>query len=104
MKIVVIGGLISPKAVAILREGGHEVMAASTNAGVNAIIGEGLKEAMVGATVVIDLANSPSFEDSAVMKFVDTAGRNLLLAEAAAGARLGHVGMDEWLPRSRPTA
>src|SRR5438045_1698059 len=89
MKIVVIGGtgLIGSKTVAILRQGGHEVVAASPNTGVNTITGEGVKEAVAGAQVVIDLANSPSFEDKAVLEFFETAGRNLLPAEAAAGVR-----------------
>src|ERR1700739_436383 len=89
MKIVVIGGtgLIGSKTVAILRQGGHEVVAASPKSGVNSITGEGLQEAMAGAQVVIDLANSPSFEDKAVLEFFETAGRNLLPAEAAAGVR-----------------
>src|SRR5215831_1618264 len=89
MKIVVIGGtgLIGSKTVAILRQGGHEVLAASPNSGVNTITGEGVKEAVAGAQVVIDLANSPSFEDKAVLEFFETAGRNLLPAEAAAGVR-----------------
>src|SRR5580692_5097610 len=89
MKIVVIGGtgLIGSKTVAILRQNGHEVVAASPKSGVNTITGEGLKEAMTGAQVVIDLANSPSFEDKAVLKFFQTSGRNLLAAEAAAGVR-----------------
>src|SRR6202045_3257708 len=89
MKIVVIGGtgLIGSKTVAILRQGGHEVVAASPNTGVNTITGEGLKEAVAGAQVVIDLANSPSFEDKAVLEFFETSGRNLLAAEAAAGVR-----------------
>src|SRR5512143_1767484 len=100
MKIVVIGGtgLIGSKTVAILRQGGHEVVAASPNSGVNSITGEGLKEAMAGAQVVIDLANSPSFEDKAVLEFFETSGRNLLAAEAAAGVRhhvaLSIVGID----------
>jgi uncharacterized protein YbjT (DUF2867 family) len=87
MKIVVIGGtgLIGSKTVAILRQGGHEVVAASPKSGINSITGEGLKEAMAGAQVVIDLANSPSFEDKAVLKFFETSGRNLLAAEAAVG-------------------
>ena len=74
MKIVVIGGtgLIGSKTVAILRQGGHEVVAASPNTGVNTITGEGLKEAIAGAQVVIDLANSPSFEDKAVLEFFET--------------------------------
>jgi uncharacterized protein YbjT (DUF2867 family) len=89
MKIVVIGGtgLIGSKTVAILRRGGHEVVAASPKSGVNSITGEGLKEAMAGAQVVIDLANSPSFEDKAVLDFFETSGRNLLAAEAAASVR-----------------
>src|SRR6201993_2248673 len=89
MKIVVIGGtgLIGSKTVAILRQGGHEVLAASPNSGVNTITGEGLKEALAGAQVVIDLANSPSFEDRAVLDFFETSGRNLLAAESAAGVR-----------------
>ena len=89
MKIVVIGGsgLIGSKTVAILRQGGHEVVAASPKSGINSITGEGLKEAMAGAQVVIDLANSPSFEDKAVLEFFETSGRNLLAAEAAAGVR-----------------
>ena len=100
MKIVVIGGtgLIGSKAVAILRQGGHEVLAASPNSGVNTITGEGVKEAVAGAQVVIDLANSPSFEEKAVLEFFETSGRNLLAAEAAAGVRhhvaLSIVGTD----------
>jgi uncharacterized protein YbjT (DUF2867 family) len=89
MKIVVIGGtgLIGSKTVAILRQGGHEVVAASPQSGVNTITGEGLKQAMAGTQVVIDLANSPSFEDKAVLEFFETSGRNLLAAESAAGVR-----------------
>jgi len=89
MKIVVIGGtgLIGSKTVAILRQGGHEVIAASPKSGINSITGEGLKEAMAGAQVVIDLANSPSFEDKAVLEFFETSGRNVLAAEATAGVR-----------------
>jgi uncharacterized protein YbjT (DUF2867 family) len=89
MKIVVIGGtgLIGSKSVPILRQGGHEVVAASPKSGVNTITGEGLKDVMAGAQVVIDLANSPSFEDKAVLEFFETSGRNLLVAEAAAGVR-----------------
>src|SRR6516225_4581540 len=100
MKIVVIGGtgLIGSKTVAILRQGGHEVVAASPKNGINTITGEGLKGAMAGAQVVIDLANSPSFEDKAVLEFFETSGRNLLPAEAAAGVRhhvaLSIVGID----------
>src|SRR5262249_38698757 len=89
MKIVVIGGtgLIGSKTVAILRKGGHEVVAASPQSGVNTITGEGLKEVMAGAQVVIDLANSPSFEDKAVLGFFETSSRNLRAAEATAGRR-----------------
>jgi uncharacterized protein YbjT (DUF2867 family) len=89
MKIVVIGGtgLIGSKTVTILRRGGHEVVAASPKSGVNTITGEGLKEAMAGAQVVIDLANSPSFEDKAVLEFFQTSGRNLLAAETVANIR-----------------
>ena len=89
MKIVVIGGtgLIGSKTVAILRRRGNEVVAASPKSGVNTITGEGLKEAMAGSEVVIDLANSPSFEDRAVLEFFENSGRNLLPAEAAAGVR-----------------
>ena len=100
MKIVVIGGtgLIGSKTVAIVRQGGHEVVAASPKSGINTITGEGLKEAIAGATVVIDLANSPSFEDKAVLEFFETSGRNLLAAEAAAGVQhhvaLSIVGTD----------
>jgi uncharacterized protein YbjT (DUF2867 family) len=90
MKIVVIGGtgLIGSKTVPILRQGVHEVIAASPQSGINSITGEGLEEAMVRAQVVIDLTNSPSFEDKAVMEFFQTSGRNLHAAEAAAG--VGH--------------
>src|SRR5499426_2576508 len=89
MKIVVIGGtgLIGSKTVAILRQGGHEVVAASPKSGINALTGEGLREALAGAQVVIDLSNSPSFEDKAVLEFFQTSGRNLLPAEAAARVR-----------------
>ncbi|MDR3099624.1 MAG: SDR family oxidoreductase [Paraburkholderia sp.] len=89
MKIVVIGGtgLIGSKTVAILRQGGHEVVPASPKGGVNSVTGEGLKEVMAGANVVIDLANSPSFEDRAVLEFFEASTRNLLAAEAAAGVQ-----------------
>jgi len=89
MKIVVIGGtgLIGSKTVAILRQGGHEVVAASPQSGINTITGEGLKEAMAGTRVVVDLANSPSFEDQAVLEFFQTSGRNLFAAESAADVR-----------------
>src|SRR6201985_3804459 len=100
MKIVVIGGtgLIGSKNVARLRQAGHEVVAASPQSGVNTITGAGLKEVMAGAQVVIDLANSPSFEDKAVLEFFEASGRNLLAAEATAGVRhhvaLSIVGTD----------
>jgi uncharacterized protein YbjT (DUF2867 family) len=100
MRIVVIGGtgLIGSKTVAILRQGGHEVVAASPKSGINTITGEGLEEAVAGAQVVVDLANSPSFEDRAVLEFFETSGRNLLAAEATAGVRhhvaLSIVGTD----------
>jgi uncharacterized protein YbjT (DUF2867 family) len=89
MKIVIIGGtgLIGSKTIPILLQGGHEAVAAAPNTGVNTITGEGLKEVMVGTQVVIDLANSPSWEDKAVLEFFETSGRNLLGAEAAAGVR-----------------
>ena len=95
MKIVVIGGtgLIGSKTVAILRRGGQDVVAASPQSGINSITGEGLKEAMAGAQVVIDLANSPSFEDKAVLDFFETSGRNLFAAEAAAGSIRHHVAL-----------
>ena len=100
MKIVVIGGtgLIGSKVVEKLKQKRHEAIAAAPNTGVNTITGKGLKEAMAGAQVVIDLENSPSFEDKAVLEFFETAGRNLLAAEAAAGVRhhvaLSIVGTD----------
>src|SRR5215510_4968665 len=100
MKIVVIGGtgLIGSKVVAKLKQKSHEVFAAAPNTGVNTITGEGLKEAMAGTQVVIDLANSPSFEDKAVLEFFQTSGRNLLAAETTAGLRhhvaLSIVGTD----------
>src|SRR6185369_16917991 len=87
MKIVVIGGsgLIGSKVVAILKEHGHEAVPASPASGVNTLTGEGLAEVLAGASVVIDVSNSPSFEDTAVMNFFQTSTRNLLAAEAAAG-------------------
>jgi uncharacterized protein YbjT (DUF2867 family) len=90
MKIVVIGGsgLIGTKLVKRLRQKGHEAVPASPDSGVNTITGEGLAEALAGAQVVVDVANSPSFEDNAVLKFFETSGRNLLAAETAAG--VGH--------------
>jgi len=105
MKIVVIGGtgLIGTKVVNNLRNRGHEVVAASPSSGVNTFTGEGMAEALTGAQVVVDVANAPSWEDKAVMEFFQTAGRNLLAAEAAAGVRhhvaLSIVGADR-LPAS----
>jgi uncharacterized protein YbjT (DUF2867 family) len=95
MKIVVIGGtgLIGSKVVAKVKQKGHEALAAAPNTGVNTISGEGLKEAMAGAQAVIDLANSPSFEDKAVLEFFETSGHNLLAAEAAAGGIRHHVAL-----------
>lgn len=89
MKIVVIGGsgLIGSKLVSTLRNRGHEVLAASPDSGVNTLTGEGLSEALAGAQVVVDVSNSPSFEDAAVLKFFETSTGNLLAAEARAGVR-----------------
>jgi uncharacterized protein YbjT (DUF2867 family) len=103
MKIVVIGGtgLIGTKLVTKLREHGHEAIAASPNTGVNSVTGEGLAEALKGASVVVDVSNSPSWEDAAVMNFFETSTRNLLSSEKAAG--VGHhvalsvVGTDRML-------
>jgi uncharacterized protein YbjT (DUF2867 family) len=105
MKVVVIGGsgLIGAKVVKQLRDAGHEVVAASPSSGVNTLTGEGLNAALAGAQVVVDVANSPSFEDQAVLNFFETSGRNLLAAESAAGVRhhvaLSVVGTDQ-LPAS----
>jgi uncharacterized protein YbjT (DUF2867 family) len=90
MKIVVIGGsgLIGTKLVNNLRQLGHEVVAASRSSGVDTLTGEGLATALAGAQVVVDVANSPSWEDKAVLDFFETSGRNLLAAEAAGG--VGH--------------
>ena len=87
MKVVVIGGtgLIGSKLVNILRQRGNDVFSASPDSGVNTITGEGLTEALEGAQVVVDVSNSPSFEDAAALKFFETSGRNILAAEAAAG-------------------
>jgi uncharacterized protein YbjT (DUF2867 family) len=90
MKIVIVGGsgLIGSKLVMKLREQGHDVVSASLESGVNTLTGEGLARAVDGAAVVVDVSNSPSFEDAAVLKFFETSTRNLLAAEAAAG--VGH--------------
>src|SRR5215468_4166107 len=90
MKIVVIGGsgLIGSKLVPKLREHGHEAIAASPNSGVNTLTAEGLAEVLKSASVVVDVSNSPSWEDAAVLKFFETSTRNLLTYEAAAG--VGH--------------
>lgn len=101
MKIVVIGGsgLIGSKLVNILRQRGHEAVAASPASGVNTLTGQGLAEVLAGTQVVVDVANSPSFEDKAVLEFFETSGRNLLAAEAAAGVThhiaLSVVGTDK---------
>src|SRR5262249_27289509 len=89
MKIVVIGGtgLIGSKVVAKLKQKGHDAIAAAPNTGVNTITGEGLANALAGAQVVVDVANSPSFEDQAAMDFFQTAGKNLMAAEAGAGVK-----------------
>ena len=100
MKFVVIGGsgLIGTKVVSNLRERGHEVVAASPRSGVNAVTGEGLADALAGADVVVDVANSPSFEDKAVLEFFEASSRNLLAAEKTAGVKhhvaLSVVGAD----------
>ncbi len=105
MKIVVIGGtgLIGTKLVNNLRQRGHEVVAASPSSGVNTFTGEGLAEALKGAQVVVDVANAPQWDDKAVLEFFETAGRNLLAAEAAAAVShhvaLSIVGADR-LPAS----
>jgi uncharacterized protein YbjT (DUF2867 family) len=103
MKIVVIGGtgLIGKKLVSILRERGHEVVAASPSKGVNAVTGEGLAAALAGAEVVVDVANAPVWEDQAVLEFFEKSGTNLAAAEAAAGVKhhvaLSVVGTDRLL-------
>ena len=100
MKIVVIGGsgLIGSKLVNLLREGGHDVVSASLVTGVNTLTGEGLDEALSGADVVVDVTNSPSFEDNAVLEFFETSGRNIIAAEVKAGVKhhvaLSIVGAD----------
>ena len=103
MKIVVIGGsgLIGSKLVTKLRQLGHEAVAASPNSGVNSLTGQGLAEALKGASVVVDVSNSPSWEDSAVMNFFETSTRNLVSYEAAAGVKhhvaLSVVGSEQLL-------
>jgi uncharacterized protein YbjT (DUF2867 family)/nitrite reductase/ring-hydroxylating ferredoxin subunit len=94
MKIVVVGGsgLIGSKVVAMLRHDGHDVLAASRRSGVDVVSGEGLTDAVQGASVVVDVTNAPSFEDAAVMKFFKTSTHNLLTAEAAAGV-VHHVAL-----------
>ncbi|MGH9779318.1 MAG: SDR family oxidoreductase, partial [Candidatus Acidiferrales bacterium] len=89
MKIVVIGGtgLIGSKVVKNLKQKGHEAIAAAPSTGVNTITGQGLAEALAGAEVVVDVANSPSFEDQAAMDFFRTAGKNVTAAEVAAGVK-----------------
>jgi uncharacterized protein YbjT (DUF2867 family) len=102
MKIVVIGGtgLIGSKLVKKLREHGHEAVAASPDTGVNTLTGQGLAEVLRGASVVVDVSNSPSFEATAVLNFFETSTRNLLTQEAAAGVRhhvaLSVVGTERW--------
>lgn len=105
MNVVIIGGsgLIGTKLAARLREAGHAVTAASPSSGVNSVTGEGLAQALSGAQVVVDVSNSPSFADEAVMQFFQASTRNLLAAEAAAGVRhhvaLSIVGLER-LPDS----
>lgn len=89
MKVVIIGGtgLIGKQVGALLRQGGHEVLAAAPSTGVNTLTGEGLAQALKGAQVVVDVSNSPSFEPAAVMDFFQTSTRNVLQAATAAGVR-----------------
>ena len=102
MKIVVIGGsgLIGKKLIPLLRGAGHEAVSASPSSGVNTLTGEGLSEALAGADVVVDVTNSPSIEDKAVVEFFETSTRNILAAEAAAGVKhhvaLSVVGADRF--------
>jgi uncharacterized protein YbjT (DUF2867 family) len=106
MKIVIIGGtgLIGSKLVKILRARGHEAIAASPASGVNTLTGEGLAAVLAGADVLVDVANSPSFEDKAVLEFFETSGRNLLKAASEAGVKhhvaLSVVGTDRLAPES----
>src|SRR5246127_4066064 len=101
MKIVVIGGtgLIGSRVVNDLRQHGHEAVAAAPNTGVNTLTGEGLAEVLKGASVVVDVSNSPDWENAAVLKFFETSTRNLLTYEAAAGTKhhvaLSVVGTDQ---------
>ena len=103
MKILVVGGtgLIGSKLVKKLREHGHQAVAASPDTGVNSVTGEGLRDALKGASVVVDVTNSPSWEDAAVLKFFETSTRNLLANEAGAGVKhhvaLSVVGTDRLL-------
>src|SRR5690349_7256736 len=100
MKVVIIGGsgLIGKKLGGLLRGLGHEVVAASPSSGVNAVTGEGLTGALAGAQVVVDVSNSPSFENKAVLEFFEKSSRNLLTAAKAAGVQhyvaLSVVGAD----------
>ncbi|HKT07257.1 MAG TPA: 3-beta hydroxysteroid dehydrogenase, partial [Gemmatimonadaceae bacterium] len=89
MKIVIIGGtgLIGSKLVTCLRADGHQAVPAALNTGVNTITGEGLAQVLAGADVVVDVSNSPSFEDAAVLRFFETSTRNQLAAEATAGVK-----------------
>ena len=105
MKIVVIGGtgLIGKKLIPLLNGRGHEAVSASPASGVNSITGEGLREALAGADVVVDVTNSPSWEDKAVLEFFETSTRNILAAEAATGVK-HHVALsivgDDCIPDS----
>src|SRR5215813_5655395 len=105
MKIVVIGGsgLIGKKLIPILSGRGHEAVSASPSSGVNTITGDGLAQALVGADVVVDVTNSPSWEDKAVLEFFEASTRNILAAEAAAGVK-HHVALsvvgDDCIPDS----
>jgi uncharacterized protein YbjT (DUF2867 family) len=98
---VVIGGtgLVGSKLVSKLRQNGHEVVAAAPNSGVNTITGEGLAQALAGARVVVDVANSPSFEDRAVLEFFETSGTELDDRSLTPGdnARLGRTRFEDWL-------
>jgi uncharacterized protein YbjT (DUF2867 family) len=105
MKIVVIGGsgLIGSKLVKTLGARGHEAVAASLASGVNTLTGEGLSGALTGASVVVDVSNSPSFEDAAVLEFFTTSTRNLLAAEAVAGVDITSR-CPSWVPSASPEA